>query len=72
MHNDLTVTKTIEPQVSHFERFVEALHAAITWEVGSLPRHIGAVWQFADSTDILSHARRCQDLATHVDDYPVQ
>ena len=27
-------------------------------------RHIGAVWQFADSTDILSHSERCRKLAT--------
>ena len=50
---------------AHSARFVDALHEAIeSDEVRSLPRNIGAVWQFADSTDILSSATRSIHLAT--------
>ena len=73
-HNALDITPEIEPGVSpfhsrpylvpHSERFVFALHKAITSDqVLALPRHTGAVWQFADSTDILSSADRCRQLA---------
>ena len=74
MHNALDITPEIETQISpfhsrpylvpHSDRFVFALHKAITSEaVLGLPRHTGAVWQFADSTDILSSADRCRRLA---------
>ncbi len=74
MHNDLGVTAPIEPEVSafhnrpykvpHAERFVEALHAAIRCQtVRAWPRSVGAVWQFADSTDVLDSIERCKALA---------
>lgn len=74
MHNALDVTEPVEPRITpfhsraylvpHSERFVIALHKAITdEEVLTLPRHIGALWQFADSTDILSSADRLRRLA---------
>jgi hypothetical protein len=71
MHNELGVTPLIEPEVSpfynrpyqvpHSRRFVDALHKAIKSEtIKALPPHVGAVWQFTDSTDILEHIERCQ------------
>jgi hypothetical protein len=64
MHNTLGMTDFVEPQVSgffdrpflvpHADRFVDALHSAIHSEVvKALPKHIGAIGQFIDSTDIL-------------------
>ena len=74
LHNTLKLTPAIEPEISpfhtrpylvpHSSRFVDALHEAIeTDEIRTLPRHLGAVWQFADSTDILSRPARCLKLA---------
>jgi hypothetical protein len=65
MHNALALTPFIEPQVSNFfnrpyqvplsARFVEALHEAIQSQaVRALPRHLGSVDQFVDSTELLS------------------
>jgi hypothetical protein len=71
MHNDLGVTPPIEPELSSFHnrpyqvphggRFVEALHTAVRCEtVKSWPRHVGAIWQFSDSTDVLDSIERCK------------
>jgi hypothetical protein len=79
MHNALELTSFVEPTISPFHtrpylvphsgRFVEALQGTIESEaVRSLPRHLGAVWQFADSTDILSRAHRCRTLANIYED----
>lgn len=65
-HNALGLTPKIESgvspffnrpyQVPHAGRFGDALHAAIQSEtVRSLPRDMGGVSQFTDSTDILSN-----------------
>ena len=65
MHNSLGLTPEIEPeiapfhnrpyQVPHTARFSNALHEAIqSDEVRGLPRNIGALDQFVNSTDILS------------------
>jgi len=74
MH-DLGLTPSKPPEVTpfygrpylvpHAGRFVEALHEAISSPaVKSLPPNAGAVWQFTDSTDILSGASACRSLAT--------
>jgi hypothetical protein len=78
MHNALGVTPTIEAEISYFfnrpyqvpqsARFVDALHAAIQSEsVRRLPRDVGAVGQFVDSTDILSNLALGQKLRTIYD-----
>ena len=70
MHNDLGVAGLIAPEISpfhsrpyqvpHSERFVNALRAQIESEtIGRLPI-IGAVTQFADSTDVLDDIERCK------------
>ena len=42
--------------VIHADRFVDAIRAAIRDnEVLELPKHLGAVDQFVDSTDALNH-----------------
>lgn len=74
MHNDLGVTPPLEAAVSpfwgrpymvlHAGRFVDALRATITDEqVLALPPYRGAVWQYADSTDVLSSIDECRALA---------
>lgn len=71
IHNELRVTKAVDPsprtfhsrpfQVLHAERFVEATMEAVTdEEILSLPRHVGSVDQFVDSTDVLGSARRAR------------
>ena len=74
MHNDLGVTSAVEVGVSRFHeraylvphsgRRVEALSEAIeSAEVRALPANIGAVWQFADSTDVLSEPGAWESLS---------
>ncbi len=74
MHNQLAVTPPIAPEVApfhsrpylvpHAERFVEALRQAIrSPAVKAWPPHVGAVWQFSDSTDVLESTRLCGALA---------
>lgn len=74
MHNSLGVTPPIEGRVApffdrpylvpHSGRFTKALHKAIQSEaIRSLPRHVGGVDQFVDSTDVLSNIQRCKALA---------
>ncbi|MBN1412337.1 MAG: DUF4037 domain-containing protein [Spirochaetales bacterium] len=63
MHNDMRITKYIDPHVSlfhkrpyqviHADRFVNALYEKINSPVlCSMERKIGAIGQFTDSTDI--------------------
>jgi hypothetical protein len=73
MHNDFGITEPIEPKVSpffnrpylvlHSSRFVESIYGAIQSEtVKSLPQHVGAIWQFVDSTDVLTSIEKCKAL----------
>jgi len=73
MHNTLGLTLHIEPEVTNFynrpykvphsSRFVEILHDAIqSRAIKELPKHIGSVGQFVDSTDILSDLQRSRKL----------
>lgn len=53
-----------------FDRDQVNVRMALGEEVRALPRHIGAVWQFADSTDILSRSERCGRLAALATNHP--
>jgi len=64
LHNDLEITPYIKPSVSdfynrpylvpHSSRLVESLHNAIqSPTIRNLPKHVGAIGQFVDSTDVL-------------------
>jgi len=72
-HNALQLTPALETNVRPFyerpyqvigaERFAEALTLQIQGEaVRSLPKGVGAVWQFADSTDVLDQIERCREI----------
>lgn len=74
MHNNLGVTPAIEPKVTPFynrpyqvpwsARFVDALHEAIQSDVvRKLPRDMGGVGQFVNSTDILSDPDQCRKFS---------
>jgi hypothetical protein len=74
MQNALALAPAVEPRVGRFherpflvphaDRFGEALEAAIeSEEVRALPRGVGAVWQFAQSTDVLDYVPRPGALA---------
>jgi hypothetical protein len=67
LHNSLNLTPVIEPKLSNFHnrpylvphaaRFCDSLHESIqSSEVRGLPRNIGAVNQFINSTDLLSNS----------------
>ncbi|MCX5757616.1 MAG: DUF4037 domain-containing protein, partial [Candidatus Hydrogenedentes bacterium] len=70
MHNDLGVTDFLEPEISpfysrpyrvpHSGRFVNALCARIESDTIKRLPLIGAVAQFADSTDVLDRIHRCK------------
>lgn len=73
MHNALGITRPIEPEVASFHnrpylvphsaRFVDALYDVIGSEVvKSLPRHVGAIGQFVDSTDVLENVEAMKAL----------
>ncbi len=73
MHNDLGVTDYVEPEIApfhdrpylvpHSDRFVRALLARVESETArNLPVHLGAVSQFADSTDVLDRQSRLKKL----------
>ena len=64
MHNDLEITVPMETKVSQFydrpytvingDRFADAIQATIRDEtVRRLPKFVGSVDQFSDSTDVL-------------------
>ena len=72
-HNALELTSRIDPQMRPFherpyqvlaaDRFAEALEARIEDEaVRALPKGVGAVWQFVDSTDVLDEIEHCRRL----------
>jgi len=74
IHNNLGITEQIEPKISgfhtrpynvpHTDRFVQALYSKIKSEkIRRLPKYVGAVSQFVDSTDILDWKERCGQLA---------
>jgi len=74
LHNAMGLTEPVEPrignfhsrpyQVPHAGRFVDALRARIGSEdVKALPRDLGGVAQFADSTDLLDRVHMCRKLA---------
>ena len=74
MHNAIGITLPIEPrlapfferpyQVPHAMRFAEAIYATIeSPTVRAFPPYVGAVDQFADSTDVLDDLPRAQALA---------
>jgi uncharacterized protein DUF4037 len=73
MHNVLQITAPLSTQVSqyherpylvlHADRFVEAIREVIADErVKALPVHLGSVDQFADTTDVLDHLGRLDQL----------
>lgn len=73
MHNALGLTDPVEARVApfftrpylvpHAGRFADALHAQIASPtVKSLPWNVGALWQFADSTDVLDSVERSRAL----------
>jgi hypothetical protein len=73
MHNDLGVTEPVSTEVSRFhdrpfmiiqgENIASALWDAIQDpEVQALPRGVGKIDQYVDSTDVLSHTDRCRKL----------
>jgi hypothetical protein len=78
MHNELDVTEPVEPRlasffdrpylVPHAMRFVDALLGAIeSPAIRALPPYLGAVDQFADSTDILDELSMMQGLTAVYD-----
>jgi len=78
MHNALGVTRSIEPrlapffarpyQVPHAMRFADALYQAVHSPVVlALPQYVGAVDQFADSTDVLDDLPTARALGTIFD-----
>lgn len=73
MHNALGITEPLATEVRPYwgrpylviggERFASAIAARITDpQVRDLPPGVGAVDQFVDSTDVLSHTDRCRRL----------
>ena len=75
MHNALGITEVVEPRlapffnrpytVPHAQRYVEATLAKIESPlVRALPPYVGAVDQFADSTDILDDLPNVQGLTS--------
>jgi hypothetical protein len=68
-HNDLGITEPLSPRVSQFhdrpflvihaDRFADVIRAAITSEeVRALPKNVGGIDQFVDSTDVLAYPER--------------
>ncbi|MFX0168987.1 MAG: DUF4037 domain-containing protein [Candidatus Hodarchaeota archaeon] len=73
MHNDLDITESMKAKVSHFHNrpfliigaddFADAIYATIQdEEVLSLPKFLGGVDQFVNSTDVLSKPKRYPKL----------
>jgi hypothetical protein len=69
MHNDLGITKPMRTKVANFHNrpflviwaddFAQAIYEAIQEEaVLALPKYLGAIDQFVDSTDVLSKPKR--------------
>jgi C4-dicarboxylate-specific signal transduction histidine kinase len=66
MHNELGITDSLNAQVSRFHNrpfmiiqaddFADAIHAKIEDdEVKQLPKYLGGIDQYVDSTDVLSY-----------------
>ena len=75
LHNALGLTAPLDPTVSPFfgrpflvprsGSFAEALHAAIqSPEVRALPKYLGGIDQFVDSTDVLSWPQKADRIKT--------
>ena len=75
LHNALAVTEPLAEAVGQFHnrpyrvphagRFAEALYASIRGDaVKGLPKHVGAVWQFSNSVDVLEDAQHCRALVS--------
>lgn len=73
-HNALGLTPPLDPMVRQFygrpiqiidaDRFAEALEAQVTsGPVRALPSGVGAVWQLADTVDVLDNIQRCRAFA---------
>ncbi len=73
-HNQLAITPPVDVRISTFHdrpyltpganRFVEALHNEITDEaVTRLPPHVGALYQYVDSTDVTSNVTLSRSFA---------
>ena len=69
LHNDLGITDPLTTEVSQFynrpfmiihaEKFAEAIHAKIKDdEVKELPKYLGGIDQYVDSTDVLSYTNK--------------
>ena len=69
MHNDLEITEPLTTEVSQFynrpfmiihaQKFADAIHAKIVdEEVKELPKYLGGIDQYVDSTDILGYTNR--------------
>ena len=69
MHNDLGITEPLTTEVSQFynrpfmiihaQKFADAIHAKIVdEEVKELPKYLGGIDQYVDSTDILSYTNK--------------
>jgi len=73
MHNELGVTDSLDTKVSQFynrpfmiihaETFADALHAKIEDdEVKQLPKYLGGINQFVDSTEVLAYTKKFRKL----------
>ena len=69
MHNELGITDSLNAQVSPFHNrpfiiiqaddFADAIHEKIEDdEVKRLPKHLGSIDQYVDSTDVLSYTAK--------------
>jgi hypothetical protein len=69
MHNELGITEPLKAEVSRFHNrpfmiiqadgFADAIHAKIEDdEVKRLPKHLGGIDQYVDSTDVLSYTEK--------------
>ena len=73
-HNQLGVTAPVDTELRQFhgrpyrvlgaDRFADALEARATVEVRSLPRGLGAVWQWCDATPALEQPRTAHALTS--------
>ena len=75
MHDVLGITEPLPVLMSpffdrpylvlHSGEFADAIYSRIqSPEVLALPRDLGAVWQFADSTDLLESVEACSAVAS--------
>ena len=81
MHNALGLTEPLDPTVTPFfgrpflvprsGSFVEALYSAIqSPEVRALPKNLGGIDQFVDSTDVLSSPSRANQIKGLYEEQP--